>query len=63
MRRLGSFRIKPGSRLLLRTAGLRFLGRFVDSRDFAASKLSMFCPSSLCLSCFGSSYHGDVHAH
>jgi hypothetical protein len=37
MRRLGSFRIKPRSRLLLRTAGLRFLDRFMDSCDLAAS--------------------------
>lgn len=42
MRRLRSFRIKPGSRLLLRMAGLRFLARCVDSRGFAASKISMF---------------------
>jgi hypothetical protein len=48
MRRLGSFRIKPGSRLLLRTARLRFLCSFVDSCDLSASKFSMFCPSFHC---------------
>lgn len=63
MRRLRSFRIKPGSRLLLRMAGLRFLARCVDSRGFAASKFSIFGTSWLCLSCFGPSYHGDVHAY
>jgi hypothetical protein len=42
MRRLRSFRIKPGSRLLLRMAGLRCFARCVDSRGFAASKISMF---------------------
>jgi hypothetical protein len=37
MRRLGSFRIKPRSRLLFRTVGLRFLGKFMDSCDLATS--------------------------
>ena len=39
MRRLGSFRIKPGSRLLLRTAGLRFLGRFCGFLRFCCFKI------------------------